>query len=103
LGISFHCIWTLKNAAQALKRLKDNILMGLDYVLSFLDDDGKKSKTKEQHWEHLQTLFAILAANGLALNLEKCVFAVAKLDFLGHRISAAGVAPLQRSGHFGFP
>jgi hypothetical protein len=27
-------------------------------------------------------LFAILAANRLALNLEKCVFAVAELDFL---------------------
>jgi hypothetical protein len=30
----------------------------------------------------------------LALNLEKWVFAVSDLDFLGHRISAAGVAPL---------
>ena len=39
-----------------------------------------------------------LAANGLALNLEKCVFAVPELDFLGHRISAAGVAPLWDNG-----
>jgi recombinational DNA repair protein (RecF pathway) len=60
----------------------------------FLDDDGVFSKSREQHWTHLRTLFAILAANGLALNLEKCVFAVSELDFLGHRISAAGVAPL---------
>ncbi len=40
-------------------------------------------------------MFAILAANGLALNLEKCVFTVSELDFLGHRITAAGVAPLR--------
>jgi cleavage and polyadenylation specificity factor subunit 1 len=40
-------------------------------------------------------LFAILAANGLALNLEKCVFGVSELDFLGHRISAASVAFLR--------
>jgi hypothetical protein len=40
-------------------------------------------------------LFAILTANGLALNLEKCNFAVSELDFLGHRISAAGDAPLR--------
>ncbi len=45
-------------------------------VFSFLDDDGVFSKSKEEHWTHLRTLFAILAANGLALNLEKCVFAV---------------------------
>ena len=85
----------LRNAAQALQRLKDNILMGLDYVFSFLDDDGVFSKSREQHWTHLRTLFAILAANSLALNLEKCVFAASKLDFLGHRISAATVAPLR--------
>jgi hypothetical protein len=48
-----------------------------------------------EHWTHLRMLFAILAANGLALNLEKCVFAASELDFLGHRISAAGVAPLR--------
>jgi hypothetical protein len=57
----------LRNAAQALQQLKDNILMGLDCVFSFLDDDGVFSKSKEQHWTHLRTLFAILAANGLAL------------------------------------
>ncbi len=78
-------------AAQALQQLKDNILMGLDYVFSFLDDDGVFIKSREQHWTHLCTLFAILAANGLAFNLEKCVF----VDFLGHRISAASVAPLR--------
>jgi hypothetical protein len=85
----------LRNAAQALQRLKDNILMGLDYVFSFLDDDGVFSKSKELHWTRLRTLFAILATNGLALNLEKCVFAISELDFLGHCISAAGVAPLR--------
>ena len=85
----------LRNAAQSLQRLKDNILMGLDFILSFLDDDGVFSKSADLHWQHLRTLFVVLAANGLALNLAKCVFAVAELDFLGHRISAAGVHPLR--------
>jgi hypothetical protein len=69
------CLWEfwfmafgLRNAAQALN---DNILMGLEYVFSFLDDDGVFSKSREQHWTHLHALFAILAAHGLALNLEK--------------------------------
>jgi hypothetical protein len=84
----------LRNAAQTLQQLKDNILMGLDYVFSFLDNGGVFSKSREQYWTHLRTLFAILAAIGLALNLEKCVFAVSELDFMGHHISAAGVTPL---------
>jgi hypothetical protein len=29
-------------------------------------------------------------------SFEKCVFAITELDFLDHRISAAGVAPLLR-------
>ena len=72
----FFMAFDLRNAAQALQRLKDNILMRLDYVFSLLDDDRVFSKSRGQHWTHLRTLFAILAANGLALNLEKCVFAV---------------------------
>jgi hypothetical protein len=44
---------------------------------------------EEHHWEHQRALFSILSANRLALNLEKCMFAIAKLDFLGHCISAA--------------
>jgi hypothetical protein len=63
----------------------------------FLDDTGVYSKTKEQRWEHLRALFSILAANGLTLNLEKCVFPVAELDFFDHRISTAGIAPLQEN------
>jgi hypothetical protein len=87
----------LRNVAQDLQRLKDNILMGHDYFFSCSDDDGVYSRSEEQHWEHLRTLFSILAANRLALNLEKSVFAVAELDFLGHRITAASVYPLREN------
>jgi putative transposase len=37
--------------------------------------------------------FHSFAASGLAVNLEKCVFATPSLDILGHRISATGAAP----------
>jgi hypothetical protein len=91
----------LRNAGQALQRLKDNILIGLDYVFSFLDDDSVFRKSKEEHWTHLRTLFAILATNGLAGPQpgEVC-FAASDLDFLGRRCRPP---PGQRSGHFGFP
>ena len=66
-----------------------------EFLFVDFGDDRVFSKSREQHWTHPCTLFAILTANGLALNLEKCVFAVSELDFLGHRITAAGVAPLR--------
>jgi hypothetical protein len=34
-----------------------------------------------------------LATNGLAIILEKCVFAVPSLEILSHMISGAGAAP----------
>jgi hypothetical protein len=41
----------------------------------------------------LEAFFAALAAKGLAINLEKFVFAAPTLELLGHTISAAGSAP----------
>jgi hypothetical protein len=38
-----------------------------------------------------------LATNGLAINLEKCVFAAPSLEILGHTISATGATPT--AGH----
>jgi hypothetical protein len=40
----------------------------------------------------LEAFINSLAANCLASNLEKCIFAVPKLEILGHTISAAGSA-----------
>jgi hypothetical protein len=47
--------------------------------------------------DHLRVVFRILEDNGLTINLDKCEFAVPKLDFLGHRLSAAAVTPLPDS------
>jgi hypothetical protein len=58
-----------------------------------MDDTRVGSPDRETHLHHLNKLFTALAVNGLANNLEKCVFAVPTLELLGHRISAAGSAP----------
>jgi hypothetical protein len=52
------------------------------------------SLDKQTHLCHLEAFFTALATNGLAINVEKCVFATPSPEILGHRISATG-APLQ--------
>ncbi len=51
------------------------------------------SPDRQTHLQHLEAFFKALAANGLAINSEKCVFATPSLEILGHTISVTGAAP----------
>jgi hypothetical protein len=59
----------------------------------YMDDSRVGSPDRQTHLHHLEEFFKALAANGLAINLEKCVFATPSLEILGHAISATGAAP----------
>jgi hypothetical protein len=48
---------------------------------------------RQTHLCHLEAFFSALATNGLAINLDKCVFAAPSLEILGHAIKAAGAVP----------
>jgi RNase H-like domain found in reverse transcriptase/Reverse transcriptase (RNA-dependent DNA polymerase)/Integrase zinc binding domain/Integrase core domain len=86
----------LKNAAQTFQRLMDKVFRQLHFLFTYLDDHLIASRTPEEHHDHLRQFFELLAANGLQINPEKCVFAATAVDFLGHRVSAEGVAPLPK-------
>ncbi len=58
------------------------------------DDSRVGSPDRQTHLRRLEAFFNALAANGLAINLEKSVFATPSLEILGHTISATGVAPM---------
>jgi hypothetical protein len=49
-----------------------------------------RSTDRPTHPTHLEALFSALATNGLAIDLEKCIFAAPSLEILGNSISAAG-------------
>jgi hypothetical protein len=70
---------------------------GLALYFIYLDDQRVASRDMEQHVADLRAVFQHLVDNGLAINLEKCEFAVEELDFLGHRLSAAGITLLSGS------
>ncbi len=58
-----------------------------------MDDSRVGSPDRQTHLHNLEEFFKALAANDLAINLEKCVFAAPSLEILGHMISATGAAP----------
>ncbi len=71
----------------------DHTCANLEGTFPYKDDTHVGSLDSETHLQHLDKLFSALAANRLVINLEKCVFAVPTLEFLGCRISVAGSAP----------
>ena len=85
----------LRNAAQTFHGFIDEVLRGLDFVYAYIDDLLIASSSEAEHLQHLEILFDRLSQYGVIINPSKCVFGAASLDFLGHRVSAAGIAPLQ--------
>ena len=86
----------LKNAAQTFQRLMDRIFKGLPFVFIYLDDVLVASSSRRNHLEHLRLVLDLLVQNGLVLNLQKCSFAQSEIEYLGHRITSAGIVPLRR-------
>lgn len=83
--------------AQTFQRLLDTIFSDMDSMVSYLDDLLVAGYTKADTLSALLTTVKWLATNGLTINLDKCVFVVPEIDFLGHRLTAEGATPLD--GH----
>ena len=84
----------LKNAGMTFQRLMDHIFQGLPFAFIYLDDVLVASPDAATHRLHLTAVFQLLSDNGLVLNAGKCCFGQQSVEFLGHIVSAAGVAPL---------
>lgn len=57
----------------------------------FFDDILVYSKTKADHLTHLAQVFELMRQNWMFAKESKCSFAVDKIEYLGHYISANGV------------
>ena len=84
----------LCNAPQTFQRYMDSIFRDLPFVFVYIDDILIASKNLDEHKIHLETVIQRLCNNKLHVALEKCVFAVSKVDFLGYTISPEGIVPL---------
>ncbi len=85
----------LRNAGQTFQRMMDSILQGLDYCFVYLDDVLVASSDHEQHEAHLREVLRRFSEHGLVLNAEKCDWGKEELDYLGHHVSARGIAPIR--------
>ncbi|XP_027351223.1 uncharacterized protein LOC113862333 [Abrus precatorius] len=62
------------------------------FVVVFIDDILIYSSSSEEHAEHLRTVLSVLRKKQLYAKLSKCEFWLEEVKFLGHVISAKGIA-----------
>src|SRR4051812_5920260 len=84
----------LTNAPATFSRLMNSIFMEyLDkFIVVYLDDILIYSKNEEEHAEHLRLVLMKLREHRLYAKFSKCEFWLPEVTYLGHVISANGVA-----------
>ena len=85
----------LKNAPPYFQKQMDKVLINLPFARCYIDDIVIWSSNMEDHLKHIAAVFARLRKAQLKVHPGKCVFAVDKIDFLGHCVSAEGLSPQQ--------
>ncbi len=79
-------------APEHFQRRISQMLEGCEGVVCHADDILVYGEDMQKHDERLHCVLKILQEEGLTLN-EKCVFAADNIMFVGHNITAEGVAP----------
>ncbi|GJP75890.1 hypothetical protein CLOP_g6293 [Closterium sp. NIES-67] len=83
----------LTNAPATFQAEMNHILRPLldECMVVYLDDIRIYSRGMKQHVEHLRRVFEILRRERFYVKLSKTEFALEKVQFLGHMVSARGV------------
>ena len=83
------------NAPGYFQRMMDEVMGGLKWssVLVYIDDLIVFSKSVEQHMLDLSVVFQRLREAGLTLKPKKCELFAKSVKYLGHVVSAKGMAP----------
>ncbi|MDY6966716.1 MAG: reverse transcriptase family protein, partial [Halobacteriota archaeon] len=84
----------LSSAPSTFQRMMNSIFFELldNGVLCYLDDLLVYSRSVEEHLVMLDKVFGLLAKHKLYLKEKKCHLFLSKVNFLGHVVSADGVA-----------
>jgi len=88
----------LTNAPSVFQRHLNNILsekMDLGVVI-YIDDILIYTQTEEEHVELVRWVLKKVSENGLSVNIDKCIFQVPEVEFVGFQIGTPGVQMSQK-------
>ena len=75
----------------------NQVLEGLTFAMTYLDDIIIFSNSEEEHLLHLEEVFHWLRKAGLKMKQSKCDFFKNQIHYLGHLISEHGIRQYQTS------
>ena len=84
----------LAQAPAYFQLLMNQVLEGLNFAMTYLDDIIIFSNSEEEHLLHLEAVFHQLRKAGLKMKQSKCNFFNSQIHYLGHLISEDGICPL---------
>ena len=84
----------LTNAPHFFQKVMNMVLRPCrDFAAVYLDDILLHAKTPEEALAHLVTTLKLFREAGLTLNLEKCIFLMTSVNFLGFEVGSGTVRP----------
>ena len=88
----------LSNSPATFSRLVQQILQDvpIELVYSYLDDTLVCGKNLEEHLSTMDDVLTRFAKAGLTLQPDKCDLFNDQVEFLGHKLTTDGIAPLAR-------
>ena len=84
----------LTNAPATFMELMNRVFISYlnQFIVVFINDILVYSRGPEEHEEHLRIVLGVLREHKLYGKYSKCEFWIPQVTFLGHVVSAAGVA-----------
>lgn len=86
----------IASAPSIFQKVMDDLFRDMPRVCAYLDDILITGVTDEEHIENLEEVLRRLEKAGLRLNRDKCSFMSSNVEYLGHRIDAAGLHPTKK-------
>ena len=86
----------LQNSAQSFQRLLQEVIGDMPNVFCYLDDLLIFNKNQADHMATLEELFKKLSEAGMSIALNKCQFGQDSLNYLGYKVTAAGISPIEK-------
>ena len=83
----------LRNSSSTFMLVVSDVLRDINwkFALVYIDDILIFSKTFEEHLDHIQQVLQRFKDANLTLKASKCRFAAPSVEYLGHKISRAGI------------